>query len=418
MPRPRLAPLLFALALASGHAHGEPPRPAHAPDSDSCVPLGQWLDPASGRVIPLRDALERLARQQVVLLGEEHDNVQHHRWQLHTLIQLHTPQPRLALGLEAFPRRTQPAIDRWLAGELDEQAFLDAVQWRHIWNYDPEYYLPLLRFARMYRVPVYALNVDRKLIDRIGREGWNNIPADQREGIGDPAPASADYIEELQQIFGQHMHGGHGEEQTDPDSARLLKSQGFQRFLQSQLVWDRAMAEAARQALDDGAPLVVGIVGAGHLMGGYGIPHQLAALGVHKVHGLLPWDGAIPCEQLQPGLADLAFGLRPPEPRQKTPHPRLGIYLAADEQGVKIQRLVPGSIAERLGLQAGDRIVELAGLPVARIDDVIERVRRTAFGTWLPLVIERQGKRLEKLAKFPPRTPPADVDNPPRTVTK
>ncbi len=417
--RPRRLALLLAFVLASGCAHGGARQTPNAPDAaGTCVPLGQWLDLSSGRTLPLRDTLHRLANQQVVLLGEEHDNIQHHRWQLHTLIQLHALQPRLALGLEAFPRHTQPAIDRWLAGELDEQAFLEAVQWHHIWNYDPEYYLPLLRFARMYRVPVYALNVDRKLIDRIGREGWNNIPADQRQGIGEPAPASTDYIEELQQIFGQHMHGGHGEDRTDPDSARLLKNQGFQRFLQSQLVWDRAMAEAARQALDDGAPLVVGIVGAGHLMGGYGIPHQLAALGVHKVQGLLPWDGAIPCDQLQPGLADLAFGMRPPEPRQEKPHPRLGIYLAADERGVKVQRLVPGSIAERLGLQAGDHIVELAGLPVERIDDVIERVRKTAFGTWLPLVIERQGKRLKKLAKFPPRPTPAVMDNSPRTVPK
>ncbi len=407
----RLAAIIATLGLLAGCAHAgktapAAPHPDTAAHAGQCVPLGQWLDIASQETLPVKHALARLSKQQVVLLGEDHDNIQHHRWQLHTLIQLYALQPKLALGFEAFPRRVQPIIDQWLAGQLSERAFLEAVDWTRIWSYDAEYYLPMLRFARMHGLPVYALNVERELISQISAKGWQAIPKAQREGLGDPAPASPGYIEELKQIFTQHMpgaHAGHGQQEPSNETEHIHQAQAFQRFLQSQLAWDRAMAEAAKQALDDGAPLVVGIVGAGHLMGGYGIPHQLAAMGVERVQSLLPWDGAIDCRYLQPGLADLAFGMRPPEPAPKHDHPRLGIYLEPAANGVKVQKVVTGSIAEQLGVQAGDVIVNMAGAPVSRVEHVIERVRATAFGTWLPFAIERQGRQLELVAKFPSR---------------
>ena len=60
------------------------------------------------------------------------------------------------IGFEMFPRRVQPALDRWVKGELTEQEFLNAVNWRKSWGYDAKLYMPLFDFARMNRIPVVA----------------------------------------------------------------------------------------------------------------------------------------------------------------------------------------------------------------------------------------------------------------------
>ena len=48
------------------------------------VPVGSsWVDPASNEMPD--DVFLALAKHAVVLLGETHDEVEHHRWQLHTI---------------------------------------------------------------------------------------------------------------------------------------------------------------------------------------------------------------------------------------------------------------------------------------------------------------------------------------------
>jgi len=70
-----------------------------------------------------------LAWRPVVLLSEQHDNAEHHRWQLQLLAALHAHNPDMIVGFEMFPRRVQPSLDRWIAGALDVQKFLKEADW-------------------------------------------------------------------------------------------------------------------------------------------------------------------------------------------------------------------------------------------------------------------------------------------------
>jgi uncharacterized iron-regulated protein len=352
---------------------------------------------------------DRLSGQQVVLLGESHDDAEHHRWQLHTLAALHSRVPDMVIGFEMFPRRVQPALDRWVAGELDEEGFLEASDWDEVWGYPPELYLPLFHFARQNAIPMAALNVERDLIRRVGEHGWDAVPAAEREGVGDPAPASADY-----RRFLARVHAGKQRLQT-PAQAReaaeldqkaleaVLADPGFGQFVAAQQTWDRAMAEAllAAQKRSDAA-LAVGVMGSGHVLGGYGVPHQLADLGLGRVAKVLPLRGPEECSELEPGYLDLAFVLprllEPPSER-----PLLGVMVEASSEpaGARVLQVTAGSVAERAGLQAGDLVVEAAGQALADQAQLIRVVRRQAPGTWLPLEVRRQDQLLELVAKFP-----------------
>lgn len=249
----RLAVLALALSLPAAGCATAPRPPAAA-----CAPA-----PA----VP-----DRAASASAVLLGEHHDDEAHHRWQLDTLRGLLARNRRLAVGLEMVPRRLQPALDRWFAGELDEEAFLAAVEWDTVWGFPAAFYLPVLRLAREHRLPLVALNVDRALVSRTAREGWSAIPAAEREGVGDPAPLPAAYVAELRAAM-----AGHG---GAADPAR------FARFVEAQSVWDRAMAERIADTHRATGRTVVALVGMTHAEAG--MPPQLAALGLPDAVVLTP----------------------------------------------------------------------------------------------------------------------------------
>lgn len=388
----RTAPaLLLALAVLSV-------LPAEA--EEPCVPAGRWRVPgAASAAVPGPDWAAGLARHGVVLLGETHDSPEHHRWQLQMLATLHAVRPNMVLAFEMFPRRVQPVLDAWVRGELDEKRFLEQVGWREVWSYEAAHYLPLFHFARMNRLPMVAMNVDQALVREVRRHGWSEVPAIRRDGVGDPAPALPTYREALFETFGRH-----GDKQPPKDSKE------FARFVEAQLLWDRAMAEAiAKVRQGGGEPLVVGIVGQGHLQYGFGIPHQLKALGVSDAAVLIPWEADRACKELKledgTPVAAAVFGIDPAAEDEKgADKPKLGVMIETVEGGgVKIGKVVKDSIAEAAGLKADDVIIEAAGLALAKTGDLVAVVQRQAPGTWLPLKVKRGAETLDIVARFPSR---------------
>jgi uncharacterized iron-regulated protein len=375
-------PALGALAVAAA-------APAQA--QTACAAVGEWSLPGGIR-IAAPEILVRAAHESVVLLGESHDNADHHRWQLQTIAALAALQPRLVLSFEMFPRRVQGVLDRWVAGELSEEEFLAASDWRQVWGTEASLYLPLFHFARLNRIPMVALNVERDLVRTVGAKGAEAVPADKREGISDPEPASEAYLDLLFTVYSEHGEKGRVRARSDPE---------FRRFVEAQLVWDRAMAQAlAEAAARNPGALIIGIMGGAHIARGYGVPHQLASLGVTRIASLLPWDLGTDCGKLTSGFATAVFGLSAARP--VPPRPLLGIAVETTSDGVKISAVNAGSIAEAAGLLAGDVLIEVAGTVVKVPEDVRAIVFAMRPGTWLPLKAKRQGEVVELTAKFPP----------------
>lgn len=271
-------------------------------DTDCLVPSAWYRLEAGGPVAATgRNVLAHAARQDVVLLGEYHTSRDDHLWQLQTLAALHLLQPDMVIGFEAFPRQVQPVLDAWVAGELDSEQFLQQVAWEKIWNYPPELYLPLFEFARLNRIPLLALNVERGLVQAVRRHGWSAVPETAKEGVSRPASPATAYVDTLFDVFQQHVDDAHAHR----DAA------DFRHFVQAQTTWDRAMAQALAERLraSAGKPLLVGIMGAGHVRNGHGVPHQLQNLGVTRVMTLLPLAAAQACEPLPAHYADAVFVL-------------------------------------------------------------------------------------------------------------
>ncbi|KDB51522.1 hypothetical protein X805_29000 [Sphaerotilus natans subsp. natans DSM 6575] len=387
-----LSALLVPMLMLPGPGAAAEPPPAAAlcaPDQ----PPGQWLAPtaAAPRPLPAAELLGWMAEAQVVLLGERHDSAEDHRWQLQVLAQLHARRPALALGLEMFPRRLQPVLDAWVAGRLSEAEFLRQSEWDQVWGFDARLYLPLFHFARMNRLPMLALNVERGVVAAVGRRGFEALSEAEREGVGRPAEPPEAYRQMLRQVF--HAHPGPagegGAAQPSPTAPDAPPPDAFARFIGAQAFWDRAMAEAiaARLAREPGL-LIVGILGGGHVRDGHGVAHQLRDLGVPRIGALLTWERAESCQALGETLADGLYLIDPP--RDDAP-PRLGIAMAPAPDGVRLSAVTPGSLAAAAGLREGDLLTEAAGRPLRSPDALRALVQRQPPGTWLPLKVQREG---------------------------
>ncbi|MFZ9037764.1 MAG: ChaN family lipoprotein, partial [Gammaproteobacteria bacterium] len=309
---------------------------------------------------------------------------------------------RRLVGGGDLPGRAQPVLDDWRAGRLSEQEFLEQSEWRKVWGYDADFYLPLLRFARQHRLTALALNIDRELVSRVGQQGWNGIDEEDRMGLSNPAPASDDYRDSLAQLYAYKQTLGNETESEEPDIDEIKRSDAFSYFVEAQLTWDRAMAEALAAAhRRDPTAIVVGIVGRGHLEYGYGIPHQLADMGIDDVDVLLPLNASDTCDPLPGDLATAVFIVDAEEQASAPARPRLGIIIEDGDDGVRVMQVIDDSVAAATGIREGDVIRTAAGFETRSTTDLIEVVQRQAPGTWLPLELRRGDETLEMTARFP-----------------
>jgi uncharacterized iron-regulated protein len=351
-----------------------------------------WSPPVLAAPAPLpldcQTALAAAQRQQqelqqqakslvVLLLGEIHTSVDDHAWQLGTLEQL-SSERHLTLALEMIPAARQPVLDRFNRGELDVAGLLRDVDWPAVWGHDPNLYVPLLHWARLRRVPLLAINAEPSLVRRVRQQGLTATPTADRGGIGEPRPASPAYRQRLETSWRGHQAMGIG-------SGRNSDLQGF---IDSQLLRDRAMAEALVAAhRRNPTTLLVALIGIGHLEGGDGVPSQLNDLGLTRQLSLRR-------QVLPAGCAPAPQGAR------------LGAYLESDANGVWVRQVAPGSAAAAAGLKPGDRIVALNGRGVQRAGEVIRGVRLLPDGQPLVLSVERGGQRLELRLRLPPSSDP------------
>ena len=374
-------------------------------EAQGCLENSKWLLPNQSQTLTTSEFIPTQTKKNVVLLGEFHDSNAHHQWQVHTLSSLHAIDSDMAIGLEMLPISAQAALDDWVAGTVSLEEFLLASKWYDYWKFDVELYLPILEFARIHKVPTFGLNVERSLVNKVREQGWDNIPEEERHGLTDPAPPKQSYLEILASSFAMHGPGkkSHGHGAVTVDLEEMSKNPKFKRFVQGQQLWDRGMAHAIAN-IHQASPQrqIVAIMGSGHIMNGLGVPNQLADLGMKDVSVLLPWDGNEGCEMITADVADAVFGVKD-LPTEKKDKPKLGVVIENTKDGVKVDRVVEGSVAVAAGIKDGDYISEIAGIKVMNVMEVIEVVQETPSGRWLPMIIQRGEERLEKVAKFPPK---------------
>lgn len=236
---------------------GDPELP-YPPEREPIV--GDILHLPSGFYVNQQAMFEQINRQQVIFVGETHDNPASHRLQEEILqsLQQHN-NGNITLAMEMFTPSQQAVLDLWTAGKLAEKEFLQQLNWQQNWRMNFAFYRPLLNYCRDHKIPILALNAE------------NDIKQIARKPIADLTPAERNQLpvmvnDPYQQAMVKAVFGGHKSGHAMPESFRRI-----------QTLWDETMAQnlAKHIATADANEQVMVIAGGNHIRYGFGIPRRL-----------------------------------------------------------------------------------------------------------------------------------------------
>ena len=250
-----------------------------------------------------------LARADVVLVGEQHDDPNTHRLEraiLEGLARRHVP---VTLSLEMFERDVQDSVDTYVSGTGGEEDFLKGSR---PWPRYATDYRPLVEFARARKWPVVAANVPRRIasdIAKTGRPGVDALSAaDRRLAAADLLCPHDDYFARFAEQMGGHPAGsGPGPAPGSPSGSAAADTT-TERYYWAQCVKDETMAESIANAFGklEGRPgLVAHFTGAFHSEYGEGTGERVRRrLGGRRVIAvsILPVENF---DDVAPGADDL-----------------------------------------------------------------------------------------------------------------
>ncbi len=362
-----LAAPLCALLLA-GCAVGTTPLSVESPYRDpDTLARGDILHLATGRLLSESELIDYLSRYPVVYFGETHDSVEDHAAQLAILKGFEARFPgSVALGLEMLRRPRQQSLDAYLRGDMGESEFEKI--WARSWGVHTfRYYREILRFARQKKIPVLALNAGRDLRDAVYKQGFDELEPEFARRLSQMDLDDPYHRGLLEGILGGHSAG----------SGRI------ETFHRIQVLWDETMARTAADYLTSAEgrnKRLVIFAGGNHVRHGFGIPRRLFRR-VPVPYSIVSGYAVEIAEDKRDTFMDVElpeFPMSPADVYWATRYDDLGGQRVAlgvvieqlETDGVRIERIVPGSPAEVAGLEVGDVIVSIGETEVREIFDL------------------------------------------------
>jgi uncharacterized iron-regulated protein len=224
--------------------------------------VGRIWDVAAARYIEPTTLTGRLTAGRIVLLGEKHDNPDHHRLQAWLLQRLIDAGRRPAVGFEMFNLDDAPAIASHLARHpTDAAGVAEAVNWQRSGWPDWALYQPIVEVALQGGLRLIATNISPTTARALGRVSPEAIDATLMAQWRLQGPLPPDVQTDMATDIRESHCGYAAEERL---AAMILV----------QRARDAQMAASLVTAGDvDGAVL---IAGAGHVRRDYGVPVYLA----------------------------------------------------------------------------------------------------------------------------------------------
>lgn len=243
-----------ALALASCAHLGDPHRPPH--------PLaGKIWDVAGQRFVEPAELIGRAAGSRFVLLGEIHDNEEHHQIQATVLDAVVRSGRRPAVLMEQYDVDQQEKINAAVQTNTRKEDMLRdlGTLMRASWNWP--LYQPIVGAALQHRLPLIASNLSREAVREVSRKGYGALGQNEETRLAFDAAWSPDRQQQLE----KEIAAGH---------CGKIPDHMLQAVARAQRARDAVMADKLLLARRAGA---IAIVGRGHARQDMGVPLYLAA---------------------------------------------------------------------------------------------------------------------------------------------
>jgi uncharacterized iron-regulated protein len=377
---------------------------------------------------------ERLATADVVVLGEHHDSPIVHQAHHQLLADLYSRHPQMMVSMEMFERDVQPLLDKYLAGECDEAAFLAGSRpWP---NYAKDY-RPVIEFCRTNKLPVIAANVPRPLASKVGKQGLESVVGDPNAARVVSAPDD-EYFAAFKQQMSDNPHGKKDEKAKDEKEKdekakaedKAMADDMVRRFYEAQCLKDDTMAESIARALGEAKasgrnPLVVHFCGSFHSDYRRGTVERLQSrmptarilvVSVEEVPDsdsyiraadgrigdyvvVLPESERLAKEQREKAEAEAKKKAAPvaaagDAANDQGGRPALGLRPDYQFQGkgMRVDAVSEGGAAEAAGLKEGDLITGLDDQEIADLDSYMATLANLTPGKTVVVKLQRDGQ--------------------------
>jgi uncharacterized iron-regulated protein len=348
-----------------------------------------------GDLISFLQLLNGLESASVVFAGETHDQIDHHQNQVTILRGLIGKGKDVVVAMEMFEGSQQAILDQWTEGKLTEEEFLKEVKWETTWGMNYHLYKGILDEAKIRRLKVLCLNIERELVRRVGQHGIAGLSPEDRAKLPKMDLSNKEHRKYIASIYKSHQAGS---------------AKDFENFYQAQCLWDEAMADTLSRFLGSSegrGKTVLVIVGSGHVAFDFGIPKRLyRRTPLHYQTIILKeWKKNIEDDFNLDGVsspfADFLWITKPTPPEKK--RPRIGLILREqdDPKGIWIERVIPESPAEKAGLLFGDQFFAVDGKEVTKVKEIQDALAEKGWGKDVTLTIIREGQKKEMTVTLP-----------------
>lgn len=255
---------MLAFGLLTSPAAAVPPLPdLQSPLLQDHPLVGTIWDPGAGRPLTPEQVAQRLAEADVVLLGERHDNADHHLLQAWAVSALAAAGRRPAVAFEMIPRDRADALASYLAAGGTAEGLGKALDWAERGWPDWAIYRPIAEVALAEGLAILASDLPDAKRRQISEVGAEALPEKLRAdwALAQPWP------EEMTQSLLQELARAHCD---------VAPPEAFADSAEVQRARDAAMADSLLQALQR-ADAAVLIAGAGHTRPDRGVPWFLTA---------------------------------------------------------------------------------------------------------------------------------------------
>lgn len=186
---------------------------------------------AKGKKVTYKAMINQLAKSDVVLFGEFHNNSLGHWLQLKVTESL-GEKHNLILGAEMFEADNQEGLSNYITGKITEEEFSKEVR---LWNNYKGDYRPLVEYAKKRNFPFVATNVPRRyasLLYKGGMEALDTLKVEEKAWIA-PLPFPYDpelpgYKEMLSMFDAGHVN-------ENLPKAQAIKDATMAHFIQSNI---------------------------------------------------------------------------------------------------------------------------------------------------------------------------------------
>lgn len=259
----RLAATLLLLPSAAVAQAGEPPAFSLADGADHPLAGRIWSISSAAFVEPA-EVETAVAGARFVLLGEIHDNPDHHALQAHLLAAASEAGRRPAVVLEMLARDRQGDVDAYLGGgQATAEGFGAALGWAQSGWPDYAIYRPVIEVAVERDLPIIAGDTPREERRKVAAEGAEVLGAERIAALrlAEPLGEAADAVL-LDTLFDGHC--------------ALMPREALTPLVAVQRLRDATLADAMISGgISGGGEGAVLIAGSGHVRKDLGVPRYL-----------------------------------------------------------------------------------------------------------------------------------------------